>query len=317
MHTIFSEAIKSKFPWVNLVHEYVDYFGLTQVCGAEMIKDVHRTGFTWSEMPFTLCLATNKQYITQALNNTRISALITHSRFSQELEHYPDKLIIFCDQPHELFYAIHNTGIHKLFINTKSQPSLIASTATIAPSAIIHDDVVIGERVSIHDGVIILPGSVIGDDSQIHPGATIGTVGFFSKSIFGKKTQIEHFGGVSIGKNCIVHARSNISRSANHAETTIISDSVHIGIGANIAHDCVVGEGADISARAVLAGRVSVGRNCWIGAGALISNALTIGDGAEIKIGAVVVSDVTPKAVISGNFATNHKKQLKTFLSKI
>lgn len=317
MYEFFSEMMQSQYPWVNFVQTHANHFGLKQVSNAGVLGDVRRTGFTWSEQTFTLCLAANKHYITQALSNSSISGVITHSRFAKELEHSPDRLIICCDQPSELFYAIHNIGIHKPFVSSMIQKTSIATSAQIASSAIIHDGVVIGERVNIHDGVIILSGSVIGNDSDIQPGATIGTVGFFSKPIFGKRTQVEHFGGVSIGTNCIVHARCNISRSANHAESTKIADDVHIGIGANIAHDCTVGEGAGISARVVLAGRVSVGQRCWIGAGALVSNALTIGDDAEVKIGAVVVSDVAPKTVVSGNFATNHKQQLKTFLSRI
>lgn len=317
MPTFFPETTQSQYPWVRFLQKNADYFGLKLVSNTESLGNVRRTGFTWAKNSFTLCLAANKHYIDQAINNPSISGVITHSRFASKLTHSPDRLIICCDQPAELFYAIHNIGIHKTFPGSNDQKTSIATSAKIASSAIIHEGVVIGERVNIHDGVIILSGSVIGDDTDIHPGVTIGTVGFFSKTIFGKKTQVEHFGGVSIGANCIVHARCNISRSANHAESTTIEDDVHIGIGANIAHDCTVGQWADVSARVVLAGRVCVGKRCWIGAGVLISNALTIGDDASVKIGSVVVTDVAEKMTVSGNFAINHKRQLKNFLSKV
>ena len=316
MAQYFLAAAQSEFAWVAFVERNADHFGICRVLQAEAAANLRRTGFIWSERPYTLCLAANRQYIAQALDNDNISGLITHSRFIDKLAGHEHKMVICCDEPAELFYAVHNLAIHKPFIEPVTTESSIASNAQIAPSAIIHEGVTIGERVTIHDGVIILPRTVIREGSEIHPGVTLGTTGFFSKSIFGKKTQVDHFGGVSIGSNCIIHSRSNISRSVNHDEWTLIADNVHMGIGVNIAHDCKVDEDADISARVVLAGRVKVGRRCWIGAGVLVSNALTIGDDAEIKIGSVVVSDVEPATVVSGNFAVNHKQQLKAYLSR-
>ncbi|MBL3601021.1 MAG: hypothetical protein JMN25_14345 [gamma proteobacterium endosymbiont of Lamellibrachia anaximandri] len=316
MAQYFPAVAESEFAWTAFVERHAAHFGVSRVLQAEEAANLRRTGFIWSERPYTLCLAANRQYIAQALDNDNISGLITHSRFIDKLAGHEQKMVICCDEPAELFYAIHNLVIHRPFMGSVTTESSIASSAQIAPSAIIHEGVTIGERVTIHDGAIILPGTVIREDSEIHPGVTLGTTGFFSKPIFGKKTQVDHFGGVSIGSNCIIHARSNISRSVNHDEWTLIADNVHMGIGVNIAHDCQVDVDADISARVVLAGRVKVGRRCWIGAGVLVSNALTIGDDAEIKIGSVVVSDVEPATVVSGNFAVNHKQQLKAYLSR-
>jgi UDP-3-O-[3-hydroxymyristoyl] glucosamine N-acyltransferase len=316
MAKYFSSAVQSEYPMSAFVERHAGHFGIDHVFRAEMTGDLRRTGFTWSETPHTLCLATNRKYILQALSNSNISGLIAHSRFGDELSACEDKLVICCDEPAELFYAVHNLAIHRSFSKSVKTESLIANSVQISTTAVIHDGVSIAEDVVIHDGVIILPGTAIGEGSEIHAGVTLGTQGFFSKPVFGKKTHIDHFGGLSIGSNCIIHARTNISRSVNHDERTQVADNVHMGIGVNVGHDCRVGQDADISTRVVLAGRVNVGQRCWIGAGALISNALTIGDDAEVKIGAVVVSDVAPADVVSGNFAINHKQHLKEYLSR-
>lgn len=316
MAQYFSSSTRSEYTLAAFVERHAGHFGVSAVAHAEAIGAVRRTGFTWSDRPHTLCLATNRSYIDQARNNNNITGLVIHGRFGQEVETLDGKLVICCDKPEALFYAVHNLAIHEQFGTWAMPESSIAASAQIAASAIIHDAVTVGENVVVHDGAIILPGTVIGDDCEIHPGVTLGTSGFFSKPVFGKKTHIRHFGGVSIGSNCIIHARSNIARSVNHGEQTQLADNVHMGIGVNIGHDCRVGADTDISTRVVLAGRVSVGRRCWIGAGALISNALEIGDDAEVKIGSVVVSDVAPAGVVSGNFAVDHRRRLKKHLSE-
>ena len=316
MARFFSSIAQTDFTLAAFVERHAAHFGVSAVLREDVIGDLQRTGFTWSDRPHTLCLATNRAYIAQARNNDNISGLIIHRRFGHEFTALDGKLVICCDEPEALFYAVHNLAIHRQFSNPAMPESSIASSVQIASSAIIHDGVTIGEDVVVHDGVIILPGTVIGDGSEIHPGVTLGTSGFFSKPIFGKKTHVTHFGGLSIGSNCIIHASSNIARSVNHDECTQLADNVHLGIGVNIGHDCRVGVDTDISARVVLAGRVNVGRRCWIGAGALVSNALEIGDDAEIKIGSVVVSDVAAASVVSGNFAVDHRRRLKKHLSE-
>lgn len=318
MQPLFTDSTLSERPWTAFAQSHLSHFGIQQVSRADLATDVQRTGYTWTERPRTLCLAINRRYIAQALNNENITGLVTHSNFIQELAGQESKLIICCDEPAELFYAMHNLEIHTSFMSTcpMETESSIASSAQIAPSSIIHDGVTIGENVTIHDGAIILPGTTIGNNCVIHPGVTLGTTGYFSKILFRKKTQIKHFGGVLIGSNCIIHAKSNISRAVNHNEQTKIADNVHMGIGVNIAHDCTVGEDADISARVVLAGRVRVGRYCWVGAGVLVSNGLAIGENSVIKIGSVVISDVAPGQTISGNFAINHKQRLREYISR-
>jgi len=316
MSQYFSSAVQSEFTLAAFVDRYASHFGVSQVFQVDAVGDLRRTGFIWSERPYTLCLAVNRKYIHHALGNTNIAGLVVHNRFAPDLRGCDGKLVICCEKPAELFYALHNLAIHKPFSRPVTTESSIAGSARVAASAIIHTSVTIGENVVVHDGVVIMPGTVIGEGCEIHPGVTLGTCGFFSKPVFGKKTQINHFGGVIIGPNCIIHASSNISRSVNHDERTQIAANVHMGIGVNVGHDCRVGEDTDISTRVVLAGRVNVGRRCWIGAGALISNALTIGDDADIKIGSVVVSDVGSADVVSGNFAVAHKQRLKEYLSK-
>ena len=55
----------------------------------------------------------------------------------------------------------------------------------------------------------------------------------------------------------------------------------------------------------------SIGDEVWIGGGAMISDGIHIGDKAQVQIGSVVITNVGSNEIVSGNFAFEHKKNLK------
>lgn len=289
-----------------------DFF-VTEIIEARHLNECKRTSFTWSDLPNTLCLAMTKEYFQEAISNKNIigivapPSVITGSRF--------EKTVIVSEKANELFYFIHNRQIHS-FYERPEDATFIHPTAVISEKAVVGKRVTIGENVVIHDGCFILDNSIIGDNSVLYHNVTVGTQGFFSKSIRGKKTHIEHFGGVKIGKNCIIHTGTNVSRSVNIDEHTILGNNVHIGIRSNIGHDCIIQDNCDISANVFLAGRVKMGPGCWIGASASISNSVSLGNDVSVKIGSVVIDDVPDGSSISGNFAYDHTRNLKSFLKK-
>jgi len=290
-------------------------FQVLEIYEEHYLNECRRTSFTWSELPNTLCLAMNKKYYKEAILNKNIKGIITPPP-AVITDYKFTKSVIVCEKADELFYFLHNKRIHEITNPLFSPPGIsqIAPSAQIAPTTILGKNIYIGENVTIHEGCIILDNTIIERNSIIYHNATIGMQGSFAKYILGEKTHIEHFGGVRIEENCIIHAGTNISRSVNFGEYTIIGDNVHIGIQTNIGHDCKIGNNCDISAKVLLAGRVKLGSHCWIGAGAIISNAISVGDNASIKIGSVVIKDVPPGEEVSGNFAIKHTKNLKEFL---
>ena len=290
-------------------------FVILEIHEKRCLNDCHRTAFTWTDLPDALCLALNKEYFRQAIKNKNVKGIIappTAVVYNKPFE----KAVVLCKKADELFYFLHNKRIHEIKprFDSSMHKTMIAASAQISSTSILGNNVSIGENVVIHDGCIILDNTIINKNCVIYDNVTVGTEGFFSKNILGKKTHVDHFGGVKIGENCIIHTGTNISRSANFGEYTTLGDNVHVGIHTNIGHDCNVGNNCDISAKVLLSGRVKIGCNCWIGAAAVISNAISVGDNASIKIGAVVIENVTPGESVSGNFAIKHNRNLKSFL---
>ena len=312
-HIIIGQVKQETSTLAKYVNNNSSEFGISNVINPDKYINIVRTGFTWSDVPGTLCLAANHRYMNEALSNSMIAGIITKSEYMNRFGN-AGKFVIFSESAAELFYALHNQEIHNQFNLNVVVDHYISPSAQIADSAIINDNVNIGDNVVIHDGCMIFPNSILGNDCEIHAGSLIGTAGFFSKNIQGVKTHIRHYGGVKLGSNCIIHARTNISRSVNCGEFTELADNIHVGIGSNIAHDCKIGKNSDISAGVILAGRVKLGKGCWIGAGSLLSNAIHVGDNVRINIGSVVINDVKSGTMLSGNFAYDHKSHLRDHL---
>jgi len=290
-------------------------FVILEIHKERCLNDCRRTAFTWTDLPDALCLSLTKEYFRQAINNKNVKGIIALPAVVVYDKPF-EKAVVLCEKADELFYFLHNKKIHEIqapCLSSLYKP-MIAASAQISSTSILGDNVSIGENVVIHNGCIVLDNTIINKNCVIYDKVTIGTEGFFSKNILGKKTHVDHFGGVKIGENCIIHTGTNISRSANFGEYTTLGDNVHVGIHTNIGHDCNVGNNCDISAKVLLSGRVKIGCNCWIGAAAVISNAISVGDNASIKIGAVVIENVTPGESVSGNFAIKHNRNLKSFL---
>lgn len=290
-------------------------FVILEIYQERYLDDCHRTAFTWTDLPNALCLTMTKEYFRQAIKNKNVKGIIALPAavvYDKPFE----KAVVLCEKADELFYFLHNKRIHEIkpHFDSSMHKTMIAASAQISPTSILGNKVSIGENVVIHDGCVIHDNTIINKNCVIYDNVTIGTEGFFSKNILGKKTHVDHFGGVKIGENCIIHTGTNISRSANFGEYTTLGDNVHIGIHTIIGHDCNVGNNCDVSAKVLLSGRVKIGCNCWIGAAAVISNAIFVGDNASIKIGAVVIENVPPGESVSGNFAIKHNRNLKSFL---
>lgn len=286
-----------------------------RILNSEFIEKCHSTAFCWTTQPNSICLAMGKNYLSTAMVNPNIHGIVTSPKMIAKENIDVSKSIILLNHPDQFFYYLHNATLHNEFDHQAFVP-FIDPSAQISSKAIVSQQVKIGAGTIIHDGAVILDNTIIGNDSIIYQNATIGTEGFFSKNVLGKKIHIEHFGGVKIGNNCLIHAASNVSRSVNFGEYTTIGNNSHIGIQSNVSHDCQIGENCDISAKVCFAGRVQIGNDVWVGAAATISNSVRIHDNAVIKIGSVVVADVNQSEVVSGNFAINHIKHLRKYLIK-
>ncbi len=209
-------------------------------------------------------------------------------------------------------------------------------SATIAPSAQIHENTfigpncVIGERVSIGANVILQANCYIGDDCvieegtvinpnvsiyhhchigkdcHIHAGVVIGSDGFGFAKNRAQWLKVGQIGGVKIGDRVEIGANTTIDRGA--IDDTEIGNDVILDNLIQIGHNVKIGEGTAIAATCGIAGSAVIGKHCLIGGGTGIVGHIQIADFVNIVGSSNVGQSITePGAYASGLTTTDMK----------
>lgn len=197
----------------------------------------------------------------------------------------------------------------------------ISSTAIIAENVKLGDDVFIGnyvtieedcelgDRTSIDHGTVIRKGTVIGSDVTIGSNNTIGGVGFgYEKDETGQYVFIPHIGNVIIEDLVEIGNNTCIDRAV--LGSTILKKNVKVDNLVHIAHGVKVGENSLIIANAMVAGSVEIGKNTWVAPSSSIINGKKVGSNVTIGLSAVVVKDVNDGETVIGSPAEEISKAL-------
>lgn len=284
-------------------------FGAIEVRNAAALDEARQTGFVWTRQPGVVCLAMNRDYFAQAAENPSTRVIIAPAAAIGG-EAPPDKALLIGDNAEELYLVLHASQMP----DPDDQASEVDGSAIVDPSAVLRGRVKIEAGVRIGPRVVISGPVTVRRDACIDAGAIIGCEGLYAKTIRGERVHMPHFGGVVIGERAFIHAGAVIVRSAIRGEATRIGRCCHVGVMANVGHDAEVGEAATLSSHCVIAGRARIGASAWVGASATISNAIRVGDHARVRIGAVVIRDVPARGDVSGNFAVEHARTLRSYL---
>lgn len=209
----------------------------------------------------------------------------------------------------------------------------------VHPSAIIADDVSLGESVSIapnvcigagsiiEDNVIIGAGTVIGENCVIgagtrlypnvscyhdvhigkngivHSGSVLGSDGFGFAPNKGAWEKIHQLGGLRVGDNVEIGANCSIDRGA--IEHTCIEEGVKIDNLVHIAHNVVIGAHTAIAGCVGIAGSTVIGKHCKIAGQVGIGGHLTIVDNVTLLAKSMVIKSISsPGTYSSGLPAT-------------
>ena len=163
----------------------------------------------------------------------------------------------------------------------------ISKNSKIHPTAIIEDNVVLGEKTSVWDNVHIRKDTTIGDNC-----------------IVGEKTYIAY--GVQIGNGVKINSYVYICTGVT------IENQVMISAGTVFTNDVLPrafdADGKSIKTSApteetletLVSQGATIGANCTIGPG------IRIGEYAMIGMGSVVTRDVAPYYLVYGNPARSH-----------
>ena len=219
--------------------------------------------------------------------------------------------------------------LQRFFARAPASPA-VDSTAVVAASARVADDVsigalcTIGERVQIgagsilYAGVHIYPDVRIGSGVVINSGTVIGADGYgFERDPEGKLQRFPHIAGVVIEDDVEIGANVCIDRGA--LVDTRIGRGVRIDDLVMIAHNAQIGADAAVIGGSTVSGSVVVGPGAWIAPNACVREGITVGARAVVGLGAIVTADVPDDTTVLGNPARElgRQRELQAALKRL
>jgi len=226
-----------------------------------------------------------------------------------------------------------------------------ASAVSIAPSAYVADDAIIGEGVAIGHNAVIESGVKIGANTQIGAGCfigknaeigadsklwanvtiyhdvvlgsqclvqsstVIGADGFGYANDKGEWVKIPQLGSVRIGNRVEIGACTTIDRGA--LDDTIIEDNVIIDNQMQIAHNVQIGYGSAMAGGTVVAGSTKIGKYCIIGGASVLNGHIEIADGVTITGMGMVMRSIEEKGMFSSGIPLQPNKEWRKTAARV
>jgi UDP-3-O-[3-hydroxymyristoyl] glucosamine N-acyltransferase len=194
----------------------------------------------------------------------------------------------------------------------------------IGPHAVIEEGCRIGEHCHIGSGTIVGRECRIGSGSFlaarvtlcsdvrlgqrviIHPGAVIGADGFGIAMGDDGWIKVPQLGGVSIGDDCEIGANTTIDRGA--LDDTVLENDVRLDNLVQIAHNVHIGAHTAMAGCAAAAGSARIGRYCLIGGGAGILGHLEVADRVTITARTLVTHSIKEPGEYSSGTPMQEKR---------
>lgn len=250
----------------------------------------------------------NTKYIKNIINNSRIKSIFTTPEIWNK---FKKTLLqpIFCDDPRFYFYSLYN---YIARVNYKKESSIIAESAKIHPRSFVSEyNIVIGENTVIEPNVAIFPDVEIGDNCIIGANSVIGCDDAEVKKTTKGLIRVFHDGKLIISNNVEIGANCTIDKGFS-SKPTLIGNNTKIANNTLVGHSAIIGCNSLLLCCTIL-GSAVVGDNVRINPGAIISNGVVVSEYAIISLGSVVVENVLPYKKVTGNFAIDHVKFLRSF----
>lgn len=165
----------------------------------------------------------------------------------------------------------------------------IGAKVEIMPGSVIHSHSEIGDNTKIYSNVSVYPFTKIGMNCRIHAGTVIGSDGFGYTFHQGNHLKIWHMGGVIIQDD--VELGSNCSVDAGTFSPTVIGKGTRIDNLVQIAHNVKLGKGCIVCGQSgiagsavledyvVLGGRAAIGPDCHLGMGTQVAGGAKLTEG--------------------------------------
>ncbi len=178
---------------------------------------------------------------------------------------------------------------------------------TVAPFAVIGDDVSLGNRSFVHSGAVIGDRVRVGADCVLAPHCVLGNTGFrLFRDEGGDPWRLAHKAAVLLGDYVEIGSFCSVDRGV--FQDTVIEDFVKIDNQVHVGHNARVGKGSFLCAGSIVGGSSIIEENVWLGLNVATADHITVGEEAFLSMGAIVTKNVPAKAKVSGNFAIDHER---------
>lgn len=176
----------------------------------------------------------------------------------------------------------------------------IGDRVQIGSHCYLGQNVEIGASSRLWSNVTIYHGVVIGAHCTFHSTSVIGGDGFGWANENGRWVKIPQLGGVRIGDHVDVGVGTTIDRGA--LDDTLIEDHCIIDNQVQIGHNVHIGEGTAIAGQVGIAGSTKIGKRCLIGGQAGLAGHIVIVDDVQLHGQAMVTKSIEQAGVYaSGN----------------
>ena len=198
-------------------------------------------------------------------------------------------------------------GVHKTAV--VAEDVKLGQRVAIGPLAHVGSGVEIGDDSVIYPNVTIYDNVKIGKRVVIHAGARIGVDGYGFVWDGARHQKIPQIGSVLIEDDVELFANVTIARATLGA--TRIGAGTKVDCLTHIAHNCNIGENCAITALVGFAGSVTFGDHVSVGGMAGFNGHITVGENTVILAKSGVTKDIPANSVVSGFPAIDHKKELE------
>jgi UDP-3-O-[3-hydroxymyristoyl] glucosamine N-acyltransferase len=185
--------------------------------------------------------------------------------------------------------------------------AVIAENVVIGNNVKIFPQVFIGNNARIGDNTVLFPGvkiysdCLIGSNCVFHAGVVIGGDGFgFAPQSDNNYRKVAQIGNVVIEDHVEIGANTTIDRAT--LGSTIIRKGVKLDNLIQVAHNVEIGENTVIAAQTGISGSSRIGKNCMIGGQVGMAGHIFIADNVKIGAQAGISSSIKkPGSIVIGS----------------
>jgi UDP-N-acetylglucosamine acyltransferase len=169
--------------------------------------------------------------------------------------------------------------------------AMLGERVSVGPFAVIEEDVIVGDGSVIHAHAVICRGVVTGKNNTVGHGAILGG----EPQDFAFKPEVRS--RVVIGDGNRIRECVTIHRGTTEGSETVVGNDCFLMGGAHLAHNVRLGDGVVVANNALLGGYVQVGDRVFIGGGCVFHQYIRVGRLAICQGASAFSKDIPPYVI--------------------